>query len=99
MDHSGVPEKQANSTVSRTSDGKAMATGGLASFRFQIPSVTYGAPGSIGSPLSLILSLGLPRRHLGQSQRRRLTRGTVMSVCQPNPLLFSTPTHAMSQKP
>jgi len=40
MNHSGAPKKQANSAVSRKSDGKAMAAGGLSvlSFRFQIPS-------------------------------------------------------------
>jgi hypothetical protein len=29
MDHSGAPEKQANSAASRKSDGKAMAAGGI----------------------------------------------------------------------
>jgi hypothetical protein len=37
MDHSGAPEKQANSAMSRKSNGKAMAPGGLSARQFSFP--------------------------------------------------------------
>jgi hypothetical protein len=62
--------------------------------RFQIPSVTFGA-GAHGSPLSLILRLCLPRRHVGQSQRATPDQrySHVRMPTKPTPFLHPNPRH------
>jgi hypothetical protein len=70
MDHSGALEKQANSEVSRKSDGKAMTPGGVERplvSASQIQSVTSGA--GIGSPLSSIAQPASSSAPSGPSQR------------------------------